>query len=234
MPGIETPLPSEPRQVADRPAPELRPAPLQAAERLIHLSVQALGLLPTRVHVGDAGLGSHSEIRPGRGPDRARATSRPGWRPCRRVGPASRATLRRSRIRTLALRPPLRLTIGSRPMGESALITGASSGIGRSSRSSSPRGSDLILVARREDRLRELAESLDTTTYTSSPATWSTRHTSSRARSRSSGWTRRSADQSTPGSASGRFLDAPEGRDAEMVRVNCEAVVVLTRAFLRG
>ncbi|MGH2985955.1 MAG: SDR family NAD(P)-dependent oxidoreductase, partial [Solirubrobacterales bacterium] len=29
-----------------------------------------------------------------------------------------------------------------------------------------------------------------------------------------------------------RFWEIPEGRDAELVRVNCEAVVVLTRAFL--
>jgi hypothetical protein len=32
----------------------------------------------------------------------------------------------------------------------------------------------------------------------------------------------------------GRFHEIPEGRDAEMVRVNCEAVVILTRAFLPG
>jgi short-subunit dehydrogenase len=32
----------------------------------------------------------------------------------------------------------------------------------------------------------------------------------------------------------GRFLESAEGRDAEMVRVNCEAVVILTRAFLPG
>jgi short-subunit dehydrogenase len=49
---------------------------------------------------------------------------------------------------------------------ETALITGASSGIGRElARCFAGNGSDLVLVARREDRLRELAQEL-TTRYT--------------------------------------------------------------------
>ena len=62
MPGIETLAPERTETKRVVGLSELRPAcSSRRFERLIHLSVQALGLLPTRVHVGDAGLGSHSE-----------------------------------------------------------------------------------------------------------------------------------------------------------------------------
>ncbi len=117
-------------------------------------------------------------------------------------------------------------------MAETALITGASSGIGEQfARQLADRGHDLILVARREDRLKALAEELPTKVETISCDLASD-----------------AAD--LPGKVAklgvdvdllinnagfglrGRFSELDAERQAEMVRVNCEAVVILTRAFV--
>lgn len=119
-------------------------------------------------------------------------------------------------------------------MAETALITGASSGIGEEfAKQLAARGSDLILVARREDRLRALADSLDTTTHV---VPCDLVHDAHKLQGEV---TKLGVDidllvNNAGFGLRGRFLDAPEGRDAEMVRVNCEAVVVLTRSFLPG
>jgi uncharacterized protein len=119
-------------------------------------------------------------------------------------------------------------------MAETALVTGASSGLGAEfARQLAARGYELILVARREERLRELAEELAT------PAQIVTCDLANEA-------------ASLPGKVEelgarvdllvnnagfglrGRFVENAVEREAEMVRVNCEAVVILTHAFLPG
>jgi uncharacterized protein len=119
-------------------------------------------------------------------------------------------------------------------VAETALITGASAGIGEEfARQLAGRGYDLILVARRRDRLEQLAEQLPTTAHVVEcdlvtqaaelPRKVEKLDVDVDLLVNNAGFGLR-----------GRFLDGPEGRDAEMVRVNCEAVVVLTRAFLPG
>jgi short-subunit dehydrogenase len=117
-------------------------------------------------------------------------------------------------------------------MAATALITGASSGIGEEfARQLSARGHDLILVARRKKRLEQLAEQLPTQAQVIACDLGSDA-------------------AAVPGKAAklgaevdllvnnagfglrGRFADLSAERQAEMVRVNCEAVVILTAAFL--
>ena len=119
-------------------------------------------------------------------------------------------------------------------MAETALITGASSGIGEQfARSLADRGHDVILVARREERLRALAEELPTEAEVIAcdlAGEASAVPAQVEALGRSVDLLINNAGFGTYG----RFHEIPEGRNAEMVRVNCEAVVILTRAFLPG
>jgi hypothetical protein len=119
-------------------------------------------------------------------------------------------------------------------VAETALITGASSGIGEQfARQLAERGYDLILVARRKDRLEKLADELPTKT-----------HVITQDLGTEAGELKKNVDKlgvdvellvnNAGFGLRGRFLDADEGRDAELVRLNCEAVVTLTRAFLPG
>ncbi|HET8593243.1 MAG TPA: SDR family oxidoreductase [Solirubrobacterales bacterium] len=117
-------------------------------------------------------------------------------------------------------------------MAETALITGASSGIGEEfARQLGARGYELILVARREDRLEELASQVATTAHVvaSDLASEAARLPDEVAKLgvdvdllvNNAGFGTR-----------GRFLDMDGAREAEMVRLNCEAVVTLTHAFV--
>jgi len=117
-------------------------------------------------------------------------------------------------------------------MAETALITGASSGIGEQfARQLAERGHDLVLVARRKDRLQKLADELPTATHVV------VKDLASDADSLKKDVDKLGLDvdllvNNAGFGLRGRFLDAPEDRDAEMVRLNCEAVVTLTRDFL--
>ena len=119
-------------------------------------------------------------------------------------------------------------------MAETALITGASAGIGEEfARQLAGRGYDLILVARRRDRLEQLAEQLPTTAHViecnlvsdaaSLPGEVEKLGTDVDLLVNNAGFGFR-----------GRFLELDPAREAEMVRVNCEAVVTLTHAFVPG
>jgi short-subunit dehydrogenase len=114
------------------------------------------------------------------------------------------------------------------------LITGASSGIGEEfARRLADRGYELILVARRKDRLEKLAEELPTKATPIEcdlaneaeklPASVKRRRLQVDLLINNAGFGLR-----------GRFLDLDAKRQAEMVRVNSVAIVILTRAFLPG
>lgn len=115
-----------------------------------------------------------------------------------------------------------------------ALITGASSGIGDEfARQLAARGHSLVLVARREDRLNELANALPTTTHvvgcdlaSDAPDLFG--------RVEALGVEVDLLVNNAGFGLRGRFADLPVERQAEIVRVNCEAVVTLTGAFLPG
>ncbi len=119
-------------------------------------------------------------------------------------------------------------------MAETALVTGASSGIGEQfARQLAERGYELVLVARRRDRLERIAAELPTRAHVvecdlgseaaSLPEEVGKLGVSIDLLVNNAGF-----------GTYGRFQEIDEGRDAEMVRVNCEAVVILTRAFLPG
>jgi hypothetical protein len=118
-------------------------------------------------------------------------------------------------------------------VAETALITGASSGIGEQfARQLSDRGHELILVARRKDRLEKLATELPTKAHVVAC------DLSKDAADLKGKVDKLGVDVDLLVNNAGfgvrdRFLGVPADRQAEMVRVNCEAVVTLTHAFLR-
>lgn len=119
-------------------------------------------------------------------------------------------------------------------MTETALITGASSGIGEQfAHQLADRGYDLILVARRAERLETLAADLSTNTRVMA-CDLANDASSLPARVGELGLEVDLLVNNAGFGTHGRFWEIDEDRDAEMVRLNCEAVVVLTRALLPG
>jgi uncharacterized protein len=117
-------------------------------------------------------------------------------------------------------------------VAEAALITGASSGIGEEfARQLAAMGYDVILVARRKERLENLAEELPTQVHVV------TCDLGSEAEELPGKVAKLGVDvdllvNNAGFGLRGHFADLDAGREAEMVRVNCEAVVTLTHAFL--
>lgn len=113
-----------------------------------------------------------------------------------------------------------------------ALVTGASSGLGAQfARQLAARGYRLVLVARRTDRLQALADEIGgepvvighdlAADAAGLPAKVAELGLNVDLLVNNAGF-----------GTFGHVWEIEEGRDAEMVRLNCEAVVVLTRAFL--
>jgi len=119
-------------------------------------------------------------------------------------------------------------------MSEVALVTGASSGIGAEfARQLSQRGYEVILVARREERMRELASRLQGPAQV--VACDLARDAASLAGKVAA--LDRQVDvlvNNAGFGTHGHFAQLDPARDAEQVRLNCEALVTLTHAFLPG
>jgi short-subunit dehydrogenase len=117
-------------------------------------------------------------------------------------------------------------------VAETALVTGASSGIGEQfARQLATRGYELVLVARRMDRLEGLASELPTDAHPVS-CDLATDASSLRDRVAELGVEVDLLVNNAGFGTSGPFLEHDPGRDAEQVRVNCEAIVTLAHAFL--
>jgi short-subunit dehydrogenase len=115
---------------------------------------------------------------------------------------------------------------------ETALVTGASSGIGEQfARQLSARGHDLVLVARRTDRLEQLADELPSEARVVACDLASEAH-ELRGRVEALGVEVGLLVNNAGFGTHGLFLEQDPEREAEEVRVNCEAVVTLTHAFL--
>ncbi|TMK75486.1 MAG: SDR family oxidoreductase [Actinobacteria bacterium] len=119
-------------------------------------------------------------------------------------------------------------------MPETALVTGASSGIGEQfARQLAARGHDLVLVARRADRLESLASELPTDAQVVA-CDLTADAASLGGRVQELGAQVDLLVNNAGFGTSGPFLDHDPARDAEQVRLNCEAVVTLCHAFLPG
>src|SRR3954463_11552685 len=119
-------------------------------------------------------------------------------------------------------------------MPETALVTGASSGIGEQiARQLAARGHDIVLVARRADRLEALAAELPTHP-TGVACDLASNAPSLAGRVETLGVQVGLLVNNAGFGTSGPFVENDAAREAEEVRLNCEALVTLFHAFLPG
>src|SRR5919109_1849367 len=117
-------------------------------------------------------------------------------------------------------------------MSETALVTGASSGLGEQfARQLSARGHDLILVARRADRLERLASELPGVAHVVAFDLLDDA-AALKPKVEELGLEVDLLVNNAGFGNYGRFPEIDPKRDADQVRLNCEAVVTLTHAFL--
>lgn len=117
-------------------------------------------------------------------------------------------------------------------MGEVALVTGASSGIGAEfAKQLSARGYEVILVARRTERMQELATQLGGGSHVIG-CDLASEADALPAKVAALGVEVDLLVNNAGFGTHGRFAVIEPRRDAEQVRLNCEALVTLTHAFL--
>lgn len=115
-----------------------------------------------------------------------------------------------------------------------ALVTGASSGIGAEfAKQLSRDGYEVILVARRPDRLEELASQLQGPAHVI-PCDLASDAASLPGKVADLGLHVDVLVNNAGFGTHGHFTELDPGREAEEVRLNCEALVTLTHAFLPG
>jgi uncharacterized protein len=119
-------------------------------------------------------------------------------------------------------------------MSEVALVTGASAGIGAEfAKQLSARGYEVILVARRAERLEQLASELNGPAH-AVPCDLANDAGSLPGKVEALGLQVDLLVNNAGFGTHGRFAEIDPARDVEQVRLNCEAVVALTHAFLPG
>jgi uncharacterized protein len=117
-------------------------------------------------------------------------------------------------------------------VSETALVTGASSGIGEQfARQLSARGHELILVARRAERLEKLAAQLPRAAHVI-PHDLAADAAGLKPKVDELGLDVGLLVNNAGFGTYGRFVEIEPDRDAQQVRLNCEAVVTLSHAFL--
>jgi uncharacterized protein len=117
-------------------------------------------------------------------------------------------------------------------VAETALITGASSGIGEEfARQLAARGYELVLVARRKDRLERLAGEVPARAHVIE-CDLGSEAANLQGKVAKLGVEVDLLVNNAGFGLRGHFADLDPEREAEIVRVNCEAVVTLTHAFL--